>query len=77
MTELSNAEVIHQASLVIDTHCDTLGRVYEGQRRLGEHSLLGQFDLPRAIKGGLNAEFMATFVDERRAGDGIRQSLRC
>ena len=49
--------------------------VYEGQRRLGECSLLGQFDQQRAIEGGLNVEFMATFVDERRAGDGIRQSL--
>ena len=66
---------IHQTSLIIDTHCDTLGRVYEGQRRLGERSTLGQFDLPRAIEGGLTVEFMATFVDERRHGDGIRQSL--
>ncbi len=66
---------IHQSSLIIDTHCDTLGRVYEGQRRLGERSTLGQFDLPRAIEGGLTVEFMATFVDERRHGDGIRQSL--
>jgi membrane dipeptidase len=68
-------DALHRESIIIDTHCDTLGRVYEGQRRLGERSTLGQFDLPRAIAGGLTAEFMATFVDDRRPGDGIRQSL--
>lgn len=71
----SNIDALHHESIIIDTHCDTLGRVYEGQRRLGERSALGQFDLPRAIAGGLTAEFMAAFVDERRPGDGIRQSL--
>ena len=75
MAESLDAETIHQESIIIDTHCDTLGRVYEGQWRLGERSSLGQFDLPRAIDGGLTAEFMATFVDNRRPGDGIRQSL--
>ncbi len=70
-----DAAALHAQSIVVDTHCDTLGRVYEGQRRLGERSPLGQFDLPRAAEGGLTCEFMATFVDDRRAGDGIRQSL--
>lgn len=71
----TNIDALHRESIIIDTHCDALGRVYEGQRRLGERSGLGQFDLPRAIAGGLTAELMATFVDDRRLGDGIRQSL--
>ena len=61
---------LHKSSIVVDTHCDTLGRVFEGQRRLGEHSKLGQFDLPRAIAGGLTAELMATFVNTERPGSG-------
>ena len=27
-------ESIHQKAIVIDTHCDTLGQVFEGERRL-------------------------------------------
>lgn len=72
---LTEAEALHADAVVIDTHCDTLGRVFEGQCRLGERSDLGQFDLVRAREGGLTAEVMATFVSEERQGDGIRQSL--
>src|SRR5690625_4973896 len=72
---LTEAEALHADAVVIDTHCDTLGRVLEGQRRLGERSRLGQFDLVRAREGGLTAEVMATFVSEERQGYGIRQSL--
>lgn len=73
--EIDLARDVHDGAIVIDTHCDTLGRVLEGRRRLGERSEEGQFDLPRAIEGGLTAEVMATFVSEARHGDGIRQSL--
>lgn len=68
-------EALHHQSIIIDTHCDTLGRVYEGQRRLGEQSTLGQFDLPRALTGGLTCELMATFMDTCRPGSGLRQTL--
>ena len=67
---------LHKSSIVVDTHCDTLGRVFEGQRRLGEHSKLGQFDLPRAIAGGLTAELMATFVNTERPGSGSLQTFQ-
>ena len=69
-------ETLHRESIVIDTHCDTLGRVFEGERRLGEHSVLGQFDLPRALAGGLTAELMATFVETSRPGGGALQTLQ-
>lgn len=70
-----DAAALHASAIVVDTHCDTLGRVLEGRRRLGERSQEGQFDLPRAIAGGVTAEVMATFVSEGRQGDGIRQSI--
>jgi len=72
----TDVEWLHRESLVIDTHCDTLGRVLEGQRRLGERSTLGQFDLPRALEGGLDTEVMATFFNDHRAGSGARQTLQ-
>ena len=75
MTRLAS-EQLHRESIIIDTHCDALGRVLEGQRRLGERSTLGQFDLPRALEGGLTAELMATFFNDDRAGTGARQSLQ-
>lgn len=70
-----SVQTLHQEAICVDTHCDTLGRVYEGQRRMGERSQLGQFDLPRALDGGLSCEFMAAFFYEGRAGGPIRQSL--
>lgn len=66
---------VHARSIVVDTHCDTLGRVIEGKRRLGEDSELGQFDLPRAIRGGLTCEVMATFYSPSRAGTPLAQTL--
>jgi membrane dipeptidase len=71
----ARAHRLHAEAIVIDTHCDTLGRVFEGRRRLGERSDDGQFDLPRALAGGLTAEVMATFVSDSRQGDGVRQSI--
>ena len=67
---------IHQEAIVVDTHCDTLGQVFQGERALGESSSTGQFDLPRAIAGGLTAELMATFVDDPRQGCGSLQTLQ-
>jgi len=75
-TSSHEADAIHRDSIIIDGHCDTLGRVLEGQRRLGERSTLGQWDLPRARDGGLTAQLMATFFNSPRAGTGARQTLQ-
>jgi membrane dipeptidase len=72
----SNKELLPKESIIIDAHCDSLGRVLDGQRRLGEKSQLGQFDFPRAIDGGLTASLMATFVSTNRPGTGAKQTLR-
>jgi len=75
-TQTLDAETIHRQSIVADGHCDTLGRVFEGQRRLGERSSMGQFDLQRALEGGLTLELMATFTSAQRPGSGCRQTLQ-
>ena len=74
--ETLDAQAVHRQSIVADGHCDTLGRVFEGQRRLGERSSIGQFDLPRALDGGLTLELMATFTSAVRPGTGCRQTLQ-
>lgn len=71
----ATAAHLHAEAIVIDTHCDTLGRVLEGRWRLGERADQGQFDLVRAREGGLSAEVMATFVSHQRHGEPLRQSL--
>ena len=70
------ASTIHQESIIIDAHCDSMGREFEGQRLLKDHSDLGQWDFPRAILGGLTTEFLATFVSPERGGGGARQTLQ-
>ena len=69
-------EALHRDSIVIDTHCDAIGFVVNGQRRLGERSDLGQFDLPRALEGGITAEFLAIFYDPKVPGCGTKQMLQ-
>ena len=67
---------LHQESIIIDAHCDSMGREFEGKRLLKDHSDLGQWDFPRAIQGGLTTEFLATFVNPERGGGGARQTLQ-
>ena len=69
-------ETLHRDSIVIDAHCDAIGAVINGQRRLGERSELGQFDLPRALEGGITAEFLAIFFDPKMPGCGTKQMLQ-
>jgi membrane dipeptidase len=66
---------LHRDSVIIDTHCDALGSVLEG-RRLGERSSRGQFDLPRAIAGGLTAEFLAIFLDVPQPGGNLLKAIQ-
>jgi len=77
MTQVTPDEIdaLHRDSIVIDAHADTLHEVLEGQRRLGERSTKGQFDLPRGLEGGLTAEFMAIYLRDPRAG-GVRQAIQ-
>ena len=71
----AEAAALHHESIIVDTHADTLEKVLEGQRHLSERSDQGQFDLPRALDGGVAAEFMAIYLHDPKAG-GIRQAIR-
>jgi len=68
------AQALHRESLVIDTHADSIQCVLEG-RRLGVRSDQGQFDLPRALEGGISAEFTAIYLRTPRAG-AVHQAVQ-
>jgi membrane dipeptidase len=57
------AREIHQKSIVIDTHMDTLQRVLIKGADLGVRSTDGQADIPRFKEGGVGAEFFAVWID--------------
>lgn len=72
----TSPSTLHNDSIIVDTHCDALGTVVEGRRRLGERSSDGQFDLPRALEGGLTAEFLAIYLDAPQPGNNLRKAIQ-
>jgi membrane dipeptidase len=53
---------IHEAALVIDTHCDTPMHMLDRGIDIGVKSLTNNVDLVRMKEGGLDAVFFAVFV---------------
>ncbi len=53
---------IHQQSIVLDAHCDTLLVLAEQGRTLHCESNIGHIDLPRLKKGGVNVQFFAAYI---------------
>ncbi len=60
--DVDAARKLHFDSIVCDGHCDTLGDVLAGVRRLEESSTLGHLDLPRLRAGGVTAQVFACYV---------------
>lgn len=67
---------LHQESIIIDGHCDTLLGLKEGLFKFGErynptpeemikHEHPGHIDLPRMKEGGITCQCFACFVRER------------
>ncbi|KUK83409.1 MAG: Zn-dependent dipeptidase, microsomal dipeptidase-like protein [Pelotomaculum thermopropionicum] len=54
--------LLHDESIVVDAHCDTLTAMLEQQRHLGEFSGKGHLDLPRLRTGGIKVQFFAAFI---------------
>ncbi len=59
---MSIAQQLHFDAIVCDGHCDTLGEVLAGFRRLHDHAGHGHVDLPRLAAGGVTAQVFACFV---------------
>ena len=61
---LNQALDIHRRALVFDAHIHAVGREFYHGGSIGERYSNGQFDLPRALEGGLGAMFFSIYVAE-------------
>ena len=62
---MQKSSTIHQESIVIDTHCDSLLKVLGGDYKLGERNNKGDIDIPRALEGGITVQFFAACSGNR------------
>ncbi len=58
----SEAQRIAQQYLLVDTHIDVPYRLQEHWEDVSQATAKGEFDYPRAKKGGLNAPFMSVYI---------------
>jgi membrane dipeptidase len=59
------AEKIAQETLIVDTHIDVPYRLEEDYEDVSHATKQGDFDYPRAVKGGLNAPFMSIYIPSK------------
>ena len=76
---LIETQHLHQKSIIIDAHSDaigdSLGLWVKEERSLGRRSTWGQFDIPRAMEGGLTAILLAISYYPKLGGSPARQAL--
>ena len=56
------ANELAQNLIIIDTHIDVPARLHAKWKNISQLTEGGNFDYPRAIKGGLNAPFMSIYI---------------
>jgi membrane dipeptidase len=56
---------VHREALVFDAHIHVINRQFHHGGNIGQRLEGGQFDLPRAREGGLDAMFFSLFVNEQ------------
>lgn len=64
------AQKLAQKYMIIDTHLDVPYRLKKKMEDISERTAGGDFDYPRAKKGGLNVVFMAVYVPAEYEGTG-------
>ncbi len=75
-TEMDHAQRLKSQLLGIDTHIDTIQRVYYGHADLGQRLPDGQIDLVRLQEGGMHAPFFALWVPTYFKGsEAVRRTL--
>ena len=70
-----DAEKIHQRSIVVDTHGDILYNQIQSGIDIGKLQATGNFDLPRAKKGGLDAQVFSIWCDEKGGFDMANRQI--
>jgi membrane dipeptidase len=74
--EMEHAQRLKSSLLGIDTHIDTIQRVYYGHVDLGQRLPDGQVDLVRLQEGGMHAPFFALWVPTYFKGaEAVRRTL--
>lgn len=58
------ADQLHREAIVVDTHCDILFNQIRSGIDIGKAQKSGNFDLPRARKGGLDVQVFSIWCDE-------------
>lgn len=69
-----NFRLIHQKSLVVDLHCDSILDHIEGRRDISQ-STGGHVDLPKLSAGGVKAQVFAIFPHPQRLKSGEYESF--
>jgi len=64
------AQELAREYMIIDTHMDVPYRLKKKMEDISERTPAGDFDYPRAKKGGLNVAFMAVYVPAEYEGTG-------
>lgn len=71
----AHANVIAQNMMITDTHIDVPYRLDDHFEDVSQHTEKGDFDYPRAVKGGLNAPFMSIYTPSSLEGTGQSKVL--
>jgi len=70
-----DAEKIHFKSIVVDTHGDILYNQIQSGIDIGKLQNTGNFDLPRAKSGGLDAQVFSIWCDEKGGFDMANRQI--
>ncbi len=72
----ANWKAIHQSAIIVDTHADTTGRFLDEHFDPSHDAGFGHWDLARAKKGNLGAEFFSIWVDpDKFKGQYVQRAL--
>jgi len=69
-------QAIHERTIAIDMHVDTVQRVLDEQVDLARELNDGHFDAVRARAGGLNAQFFSIWVEPQLFGGGGQTAVK-
>jgi membrane dipeptidase len=72
----ANWRAIHESAIIVDTHADTTGRFLDEHFDPSTDAGFGHWDLSRAKKGNLGAEFFSIWVDpDKYKGQYVQRAM--
>lgn len=61
---------VHHRAIVVDAHCDTIGRVLDERIDIRKRSKRGHMDIPRLKVGGVDVQFFACWISPSLIKEG-------